>query len=170
LAVLDFLRRQARTKARLAAAASLRKFGIVEKNTGTLVVSRLLTDLTLRKLDEDDGKTKKVNFAEMVDSMYTQGDYELILDLDETKTKSCDYEELPVYKIALALKDNKTDATTFLQKDAALPASRGCPISYSMQYVYLYKDNVAVFVNYLTTGFEGPDMRYLVVTGKYKPF
>jgi len=161
---------QARTKARLAAAASLRKFGIIERNTGSLVISRLFTDLTVQRLDDPETKTKKIKFAEFVDSMYTEGDYDLTLDLVEQKTKACEIEELPVYKIALTLKDNKADTTTVLQKDATLPPSRGCPIGYDMQYVYLYKNNIAVFLNYLTTGFEGPDLRYIVVTGKYKPF
>ena len=161
---------QARAKARLAAAASLKKFGIIERNTGSLVVSRLLTDLTLRKLNDDESKTSRINFAEFVDSMYTEGDYELTLDLAEEKTKTCDYEEMPIYKFALTLKDNKADRTSVLQKDTTIPASRGCPIRYEMQYVYLYKDYIAVFLNYYNNGFEGPDMRFLVATGKYKSF
>jgi predicted secreted protein len=27
---------------------------------------------------------------------------------------------------------------------------------------------MAVFIDYYTTGFEGPDLRYIVATGKYK--
>ena len=106
----------------------------------------------------------------MVDSMYTEGDYDLVLDLAEVKTKACEYEELPVYQLTLTLKDKKAETTTVLQRDATLPPSRGCPINYGMQYVYLYKTNIAVFLDYYTTGFEGPDMRYLVATGTYKPF
>lgn len=161
---------QARTKAKLAAAASLKKFGIVAGNTGKLVISRLLTDLSLRKLNDPESRTKKINFAEYVDSMYTEGDYELTLDLIPVKPKSCEYEEFPVYQIALALRDNRTETTKVLQKDSAVPASRDCPIGYDMQYVYLYKDYIAVFINYHNTGFEGPDLRYIVATGKYKPF
>jgi predicted secreted protein len=161
---------QVRTSARRKAAAALRKFGIVERNTGSLVISRLFTDLTVQRLDDPETKIKKIKFAEFVDSMYTEGDYDLTLDLVEQKTKACEIEELPVYKIALTLKDNKADTTTVLQKDATLPPSRGCPIGYDMQYVYLYKNNIVVFLNYLSTGFEGPDLRYIAVTGKYKPF
>ena len=161
---------QARTKARSAAAISLKKFGITEGNKGKLVVARLFTDLSLRKLNDPESRTKKINFAEVVDSFYTEGDYELILDLSPVKTKSCEYEELPVYQIGLMLRDNKADTKTLLQKDSTLPASRGCPIGYDMQYVYLYKNNIAVFIDYHTSGFEGPDLRYIVVTGKYKPF
>ena len=159
---------QARMKARLAAAPSLKKFGIVERNTGSLVIARLFTDLSVRKLTDGESKTSRINFAEWVDSMYTEGDYELTLDLVEEKPKACEYEEFPVYKIALTLKDNKADRKSVVQKDATLPSSRGCPTRYEIQYVYLYKDNMAVFMNYYTTGFEGPDLRYIVATGKYK--
>jgi predicted secreted protein len=163
--------RQARTRSRLAAAAAMRKFGIVEGNRGTLVVSRLFTDLSVsRDPALTESKSKKINFAELVDSMYTEGDYDLLLDLREVKTKACEYEELPVYQLTLTLKDKKAETTTVLQKDSTLPPSRGCPINYGMQYVYLYKNNIAIFLDYYTTGFEGPDMRYLVATGKYKPF
>ena len=161
---------QVRTSARLRAAASMKKFGILERNTGTLVVSRLFTDLTLSKLNNPLSTTQTVNFAEFVDSMYAEGDYELTLDMVKTEVKPCEHEELPVYRIALTLKDNKRDWTNVLQKDATLPPARGCPTRYEMQYVYIYKDNVAVFMNYYTTGFEGPDMRYLVATGKYKQY
>ena len=161
---------QVRTKARLKAAASLKKFGIIERNTGSLVISRLFTDLSVRKLDDGESKSSTINFAEWVDSMYVEGNYDLVLDLSEVKVKACEHEELPVYKIAVTLKDNKAATTTVLQKDASLPPSRGCPTRYELQYVYLYKKYIAVFMNYYTTGFEGPDLRYIVVTGKYKPF
>jgi predicted secreted protein len=161
---------QARAKAKLAAAAALKKFGIANGNTGSLVVSRLFTDLSVRDLTNSEAKTSKINFAEWVDSMYTEGNYDLTLDLVEEKTKACEHEELPVYRIALTLKDNKSDWTNVLQKDASLPKSRGCPTRYEIQYVYLYKQNIAVFMNYYNTGFEGPDLRYIVATGKFKQF
>ena len=49
-----------------------------------------------------------------------------------------------------------------------LPESRNCPHTYSIQNVYVYENRVAVFLNVYTTGFEGPDMRFLAVTGNYK--
>jgi Predicted secreted protein len=157
---------QARAKARLRAAAILKRLGIVSGNTGQLTVSRMLTDLDVEA--PRSGKSQKINFAEIVGSMYRRGDYELVLNPTEVKIKTCEYTDQPVYKFDLSLKDKEADKTVSLQKDGALPNSRACPIDYSMQFVYLYEDNVAVFLNTYSMGFEGPDMRYLVVTGKYK--
>ena len=160
---------QARTRAKRSAAPVLSKFRILERNTGTALVSRLLTDIDVNHfLALDAEKPRTVNFAEIIGSMYREGDYELTLHPGVVKTKECDIYEQPIYKLELTLKDNMQDKSITLQKDAMLPASRGCPISYAIQHVYVYQNNIAVFINSYTTGFEGPDMRYLVVTGKYK--
>jgi predicted secreted protein len=53
-----------------------------------------------------------------------------------------------------------------LQKDKVIPASRQCPSSYSIEQVWHYDGKIAVFLNYYKRGFEGDDMRYMVVTGK----
>jgi predicted secreted protein len=162
--------RQARTKAKLSAAASLRKLRIVERNVGTQVVSRLLTDVSANHyLSSDTGKTQTVEFAEMIASMYRKGDYELVMNPSEVKVKDCEYtDDQSVFKLELLLKDKDLDKTVVLQRDSALPKSRACPLSYAIQHVYLYENNIAVFLNTYHMGFEGPDMRYLVVTGKYK--
>jgi predicted secreted protein len=157
---------QARAKARLKAAAILRKLRIVNGNLGQLTVSRMLTDLDVPA--PGGGKSQKIKFAEIVGSMYRRGDYELTLNQSEVKLKTCEYTDYPVYKFDISLKDKDADKTVSLQKDGTLPSSRSCPIDYAMQFVYLYEDNIAVFLNTFYTGFEGPDMRYLVVTGKYK--
>jgi predicted secreted protein len=157
---------QARFKAKSKAAAILKRLRIVSGNTGQLTVSRLLTDLDVEA--PGSGKSQKIKFAEIVGSMYRRGDYELLLNPTEVKVKTCEYNDQPVYKFDLSLKDKDADKTVFLQKDGTLPNSRSCPIDYAMQFVYLYEDNIAVFLNTYSLGFEGPDMRYLVVTGKYK--
>lgn len=53
-----------------------------------------------------------------------------------------------------------------LQKDKSIPAIRQCPSSYSIEQVWFYDGKMAVFLNYYKRGFEGDDMRYMVVTGK----
>ena len=160
---------QARTRAKTAAVAALRKHGIIDRNTGSLVVSRLFTDLTLRNAGKNDDATMQtINFAEIIGSMYRAGDYELVMRSKEVTSKECDKFGEPARLIEIQLKDNEAKSTVMLQKDTALPASRGCPLSYEMQFVYLYQDHIAVFVNTFHMGFEGPDMRFMVVTGKFK--
>lgn len=163
--------RLARSRSKLGASSAFRKFGILAGNTGKLVVSRQLTDLSVNHfLSEHPGDTQKIKFAEIVGSMYQGGDWELILKSVAVKTKDCAYvgEDSKVYMLDLSIHDNEGNRTTTLQKDSALPSGRGCPTNYAMQYVYLYQDYAAVFVSKYTIGFEGPDMRYMVVTGKIK--
>lgn len=157
----------ARARAKLRAAAALKRFRIVAGNTGTLLVSRLLTDITAYDR-KDPGDERKINFAEVIGSMYREGDYDLILKSSNAEVKDCTYLDDPPRKLELLLKDNNADKTLVLQKDPSLPASRGCPMSYEMQRVYVYQNFIAVFLNTYHMGFEGPDMRYMVVTGKYK--
>ncbi len=156
----------ARSRAKLKATTTLNRLRIMTGNTGQLTVSRMLTDLSVDAFRNN--KPQKINFAEIVGSMYRRGDYELELNFKEVKTKDCDYADQPIYKIDLSLKDKDSGQTKFLQKDNSLPTSRSCPLDYAVQFVYLYEDSIAVFLNTYYTGFEGPDMRYLAVTGKYK--
>jgi len=54
-----------------------------------------------------------------------------------------------------------------LQKDKQLPLSRQCPFGYDLRHVYLHEksDALVVFVSYSTPGYEGPDVKFLSVTG-----
>jgi predicted secreted protein len=158
-----------RAKAKKAAAANLRKFKIVTGNTGNLVVARLLTDFGADKLSPgSEKKDQIIEFTDLVFGNVYENLFELILKTSEVKTKECDYSYDPVLKFELLLSIRNSDSPMILQKDATLPASRSCPHTYSIQNVYLYGDKIAVFMNIYSMGFEGPDMRYMVVTGKYK--
>ena len=157
----------ARSRAAALAAVKLKKFGIVKGNTGKLVVSHLQTDLTFddRSGDGGDGRVK---FAEEVWSMHIEGDHELVLTPVKVKIKDCSvYDQDPVM-MELKLTDNAAKTSKFLQKDTSLPATRGCPNSYRIQDVYLYKGLVAVFMGVFTQGFEGPDMRFMAAVGQLK--
>jgi len=161
--------RQAPAKAKLGAAATLRKLRILDRNTGTAVVSRLLTDVSANHfLSEEPGDEQKINFAAEIGSMYRRGDYDLILKSVKADKKGCDYldEDQNTFMLDLSLYDRERQKTITLQKDTSLPATRGCPLNYAIQHVYLYGDSIAVFINTYHLGFEGPDMRYMVVTGK----
>lgn len=160
---------QARARSKTAAAAKLRRFGIVSGNRGTLVVARLLTDLNVNWFrNGDSGKTQSIAFADSVGSMYTGPSFDLVLNPQKVVLDECDIAGEPNYKFELVLKNHQTEKTAVLQRDAELPSSRYCPLGYAIQYVHLYENYIAVILNYYRVGFEGPDMRYLIVTGKYK--
>lgn len=160
------LQSTARKRSALLAANKIKQFGIVKGNTGRLVVSHLMTDETFDD-GSDDKKGNFVKFAEEVQSMHREGDYELLLTTIAANNKDCEvYGD--VFMLELKLTNKADDSSKFLQKDATLPPGRGCPLSYRIQDVYVYKGVIAVFVNVFTQGFEGPDMRYMAVTGKLK--
>lgn len=162
---------QARARTKRLAASSLRKFRIVQGNTGKLVVSRLLTDLSLNDDAKSGGGPQKIRFADEVGSMYTGNTFDLTLTGKATTTNECGVPDEPAEIFELSLKyENKQSGaagTVLLQKDTTLPKARGCAFGYSVRSVYLYKNSIAVFLNTYTRGFEGPDLRYLAVTGKY---
>jgi predicted secreted protein len=163
---------QARARTKRLAAASLKKFRIVQGNTGKLVVSRLLTDLSLDDDAKIDAKgSQKIRFADEVGSMYTGNTFDLTLTGKAATTDDCGVLDEPAEIFELSFKyENKqsgAEGTVVLQKDTTLPKARGCAFGYSVRSVYLYKNSIAVFLNTYTRGFEGPDLRYLAVTGKY---
>lgn len=91
--------------------------------------------------------------------------YELRLETTKTDTDCEGVGKAEMLTLKLVYPDGKTVQT--LQKDKSLPSSRGCPFSYRIQDVYFYnKQYIAVFLSMLLPGFEGQNMRYLVITGK----
>lgn len=159
----------ARLKAKNGAAANLKKFRIVAGNAGEMVVARLITDLNAGNEKAGENlKNQIIEFTDYRDSNYYEREYALSLKTSEVKIKTCDYTDSPILKFDLTLKDTKSDTMKILQSDKTLPESRNCPHSYAVQNVYVYKDHIAVFLQVYTMGFEGPDMRFLSVTGKYK--
>ena len=52
-----------------------------------------------------------------------------------------------------------------LQKDKKLYRSRGCVFSYAFNQLLVYRGGIVVFIDASVPGFEGPDVRQLVVTG-----
>jgi predicted secreted protein len=58
-----------------------------------------------------------------------------------------------------------TGKTRVLQKDGlTLPKSRACALSYEMRSAQLLGNNLAVFVAVQLPGFEGADVRWMVIT------
>lgn len=162
----------ARLKAKTSAAATLKKFKIVTGNVGEMVVARLITDLNSGRIEyNSDDKNQIVKFTDERMSDYFPNEFELSLKTSEVKVKPCvDYLDRPGLKIDLTLKNlrKENDKPIILQSDKTLPESRNCPFGYSIQNVFVYKNTIAVFLNTYMAGFEGPDMRFMVVTGVYK--
>lgn len=70
-------------------------------------------------------------------------------------------------RFTLSVTHDQTNSTEVLQVDKGVPSSRGCPLAYRIQDVYVYnREYIAVFLNMITPGFEGQSMRFLVVTGR----
>ena len=159
------------------AARKMRALKIVRGNTGKLVVAHLMTDWTYEdSFVRQDDKQEKVKLNDYINpnSPNQYEFYELTLNSIPTKTKGCQDEYYTFYKLELTLdhfmKGEKDMESQVLQKDAELPQRRGCPYGYRMESVYSYKDKIAVFVNVFSQGWEGPDMRYMVVTGNWQPY
>lgn len=71
----------------------------------------------------------------------------------------------------IKLDPNKPGGSSVLVDDKSLPESRGCAIGYRLGAVQTYypKDGAAVFAVLIAVervGFEGPDYRWIAVTGK----
>lgn len=97
--------------------------------------------------------------------------YELDLNYTSTKLKCQKYpgdsDEAPGIELTVKPDINHGDfPIQILQKDLNIPAIRQCPSAYFIEQVWFYDGKIAVFLNYYKQGFEGDDMRYMVVTGE----
>jgi predicted secreted protein DUF2259 len=128
----------------------------------------LVTDYEGAFIRRDTLEIEKVIFSANIDSynQNTEEFYELSLIPSGIKTGDCS----EGYKFEMTLKDNtnhRDHKLQILQKDGdVLPKARNCPFGYKIEQVYIYEGKIAVFINVFSQGFEGPDMRYMVVTGK----
>lgn len=156
------------------AARKMRQLKIERGNTGKLILAHPLTDETLDLPQvSDDEKFSKVRFKVRPYPMEQSGFIELKLNSIPVKPANCDDDSgvYEFFKFELTLDSLDGDGekrieTEILQKDIILPPQRGCPTSYRQERVYLYKDKLAVFINMFSRGYEGDNMRYMVVTGK----
>lgn len=156
------------------AARKMRQLKIERGNTGELLLAHTMNDETLDLSEVSaDPLVGLVRFKIRPYPREQDGFLELKLKSIQVKPATCDDDSgvYEFFKFELTLdsldtnKDKRIETET-LQKDDALPKTRGCPTSYRMESVYLYKNKLAVFINKFSRGYEGPDMRYMVVTGK----
>jgi predicted secreted protein len=188
-------RRPLLNRYRLSVNLGLARLKIIRGNTGKQVVAHLLNDWSFIEPSTHEGYfvdtngqqkdrpvtdylggmirrgagTEKVIFNPVLWA-YTQNTtdfYELTLTSTETNNGEGCSDGL---RFDLTLKDNTHHSdlpTQSLQKDGAtLPKARNCPYGYHIEQVYFYKNRLAVFINMFSQGFEGPDMRYMAVTGE----
>ncbi|MCP4696866.1 MAG: DUF2259 domain-containing protein [Gammaproteobacteria bacterium] len=139
------------------ARTKLNQFEILEGNQGLHAVSHPLNDLG--------ADPKKVRFTPgmpLGGLSYTA--YEITLRETTTKKECFGFGNAKIFTLTLTNQDSKQAQA--LQKDRKLHRSRGCPLNYRIQDVFVYDDKyIAVFLNMFRLGFEGQSMRYLVVTG-----
>lgn len=139
------------------AANRLEALKIIEGNQGEHVIAHLMSDVGV--------KPSTVKFS--VGMPLRGGSYETYtLNLEERAGKAECFDIGEPKMLTLHLIHDGVDKTKILQADKIIPKSRGCPLRYRIQDVYLYREEfIAVFLNVFKPGFEGESMRYMVVTG-----
>lgn len=70
-----------------------------------------------------------------------------------------------MFELTLVGREGTDGASQVLQNDQRLPQSRGCVAGYSIQRVTTFRGALVVQLSYTGPGFEGPDIRQMVVTG-----
>ncbi len=142
-----------------AARADMEKLKLQETSKGQQVIAHPLSDLSA-----DPFEVRFTPHLPLAGHAYD----EFILDLQETELKQDCYAlgNAKIFNLKIRRADQTAAQATILQADKRLPKSRTCPLGYRIAYVYVYREKyLAVFLHMLLPGFEGHDMRYLVVTG-----
>jgi predicted secreted protein len=157
---LDMTCIRAQTQAR----SKLEALSIVEGNLGEHVISHPLSDL--------EANPKYVRFYERATVLPGfSGFREYGLTLKELEIPSDNdylYGFGPPKMLELSINIPGIDEDIVLQKDTKLPKRRSNVLGYRIHDVYIYhyqgQKYIAVFISYTTPGFEGPDLRFMVVT------
>jgi predicted secreted protein len=149
----------ARAKNLAKAQSDLQKSGIKRDQPGTPVAILLETHNNVDR--------HKVSFFRDYWNVARQWEYQLDLKNFRLPSPSCKDmvapEALNAFELTITSK-NRGVAT--LQKDSKIPSGRGCTQSgYGIYEARIIGDHLAVLVGYDTPGFEGPNKRWLVVTG-----
>jgi len=135
----------------------LKKLDIVTDNVGQHVIAHVLNDVGV--------EAKQVQFASATPlTGLAYNTYTIKLDVQETDMDCFGLGKAKIFTLKLI--NDKTEQEKVLQKDDDVPKSRGCPLDYRIQSVYLYQQkSLVIFLNMFLPGFEGQSMRYLAVTG-----
>lgn len=131
------------------ASSILKKYGITDGNQGRFVAGAL-------------GGSQGAVQDNTLEFRAVGREYKLELSMkDGGKETDCDGHAPQLLKITLVGK-----ITKILQNDTQLPASRKCAADYRMHSVFVYGSSLAVFVSVGSDGFEGSNIRFMVVTAK----
>lgn len=97
--------------------------------------------------------------------------YEVRVETTETKPATADipaeFGPARLLKLSIAGLEEASGTVSILQEEKSLPVSRPCPLSYTVRRVTSYGEGLVVILSYTTPGFEGPDVRYFAVSGKF---
>lgn len=188
---LDGFEARVRLANRRRAARELRRFGIVEGNTGLQVVAHLINEYDTDYEENSEVRSdsepvratpvppkdktdplsgyiamlpQRVSFTKRGNALYRDGFYQIKINPVPVKQKNCDEDERDLFSFEMTL-TNEEKKTRVLQPAGKIPASRGCVNGYGIQEAFIYKNRLAVFVGVFTRGWEGENMRLMAVTG-----
>ncbi|MEK7990380.1 MAG: DUF2259 domain-containing protein [Thiotrichaceae bacterium] len=140
-----------------AANAKLKKYKIRTNNQGDWLASKRFSDIG------SNGKQVRFSVGTPLANM-PNIKYKLSLKEKGSRVSCGDAGKAKMFHLTLL--NEGAQKTKTLQKDRNIPKVRGCPLRYRIQDVYAYHEEfITVFLNVFQAGFEGNNMRYMVVTG-----
>ncbi|RME01100.1 MAG: DUF2259 domain-containing protein [Deltaproteobacteria bacterium] len=146
---------KARALVRKRARATLEALGIVAGEVGERVICHPLTDL-----DADPHTVRFTPFPSPTPAAI----YRLHLETREVPGKCPDGGEGKAF--TLTLETAAQGKRQILHEAKSIPEGGPCPTGYRIAAVVLYREWIVVFLARFLPGFEGKDVRYLVVTGR----
>lgn len=155
----------ARAQARQQAAPILEQFAVEDR--ALTLAANPLGELGADPVSVDFGQPFPANPLRDIDRRYNAS-----LDIYDAETpgEACEtYIGDKPKGFRLTLRNLATGVETVLHEDVQIPQSRGCPITYRIDAVTVPDgypaDKVAVVMSIFQPGFEGPQRRFLAVTG-----
>lgn len=145
---------------------NLKRFGIVkEQEEGEQLLSREPGDAGAKA-------PARFTFMSMGHgpAVEQEPEYEIVVETTKTAPSAddpfcADMGGAQRLKLSLVGRERSDGAVRVLQDDRRLPKRRACPLGYQVRGVIEYGEGLVVVLAYTRPGFEGPDTRYMVVTG-----
>jgi len=139
-----------------AAQDELEKLGIASGKIGTQVIAN-----NIHELSADPHEQRFALGLPLAGSPYEV--YKLTLE--ETTGEAECFGLGQAKQFTLTVMNEYHQKPQILQADKAIPKSRGCPLGYRIQEVYVHNNqHLVVFLNVFKPGFEGQNMRFMAVS------